>query len=127
MADNRTLERTSGHARGEDERPSPYPTYRSGPVPPHDATTSKPTDVDLPRRERTYAWPAIIAIVLAAMVGIALVVWGSGEVARQDAPPLAPTGPSESDGAAPLPESGGEETIPEVAPEPGPIDVPGSD
>ena len=33
-----------------------YPTYRDGPVRPHRATATKPTDVALPRSRRTYAF-----------------------------------------------------------------------
>jgi len=67
MSENQTTSRP----QGEDERPSAYPTYRDGPVPPHEATATKPTDVGLPQSRRTYPWPAILAVAVAAVAGMA--------------------------------------------------------
>lgn len=118
--------RQTSHHGGEDENPSPYPTYRDGPVPPHEATTTKPTDVGLPLRKRTYAWPALAAIVVVSAIGIALVAWGAVIVVTKDEPQLAPFEPSVSgDDTSPVetvqPRAEGDE----IGPEPSAIDVPG--
>ena len=40
----------------EGEGLDPYPTYRDGPTTPHRATSTKATDVNLPRSRRTSAF-----------------------------------------------------------------------
>ncbi len=124
MSNSQASKRSDDRA-GEDERPSPYPTYRTGPVPPHLATTTKPTDVGLRRDKRTYSWPALVAVGLAAIVGVALIAWGLGVVMTQDAPPLTPE-LSDTEGiASPEAEGEGVTPAPEIGPEPAPIDLPG--
>jgi hypothetical protein len=113
---------------GEDENPSPYPTYRDGPVPPHMATATKPTDVKLPQSRRTYSWSALAAVGIALIIGIGLVIWGSAQLGSGNAPPLGAEGPSERVGAGPtIDESGTAPQAPaEATPEPGAVDVPGA-
>ncbi len=129
MSDTRTTSSSSrGHEGGEDQHPSAYPTYRDGPVPPHEATTTKPTDVDLPVERRTYPWSAIVVVAIAAIIGIGLIVYGTSEVAQEEAPPLATEGPSETDSGAAVPEadSGGDAAAPQSEEEATDLLVPGS-
>jgi hypothetical protein len=99
---------------GGSEEEDAYPTFRDGPVPPHRATGSKPTDVALPLARRTYAWPAAIVVGLALLVALGFIVLVGGEAVTEDPVPQEPPAPT-----APGPLS------PNVEPTPGPIDVPG--
>jgi len=54
-----------------------YPTYHDARTPPHRATTTKPTDVGLPRSRRSYSLPIFIALVVFGLVILVRVVWGS--------------------------------------------------
>jgi hypothetical protein len=120
------LQRKPFEGEGEEANPSPYPTYRDGPVPPHRATATKPTDVELPIGRRTYSWPALIAVAIALIIGIGLVVWGIERVGSGNAPPLGAEGPSESAGTGQaVEELGAPEASPAATPEPGAVDVPG--
>ena len=78
----------------------PYPTYRDGPIPAHTATTTKPTDVDLPRAKRTYAVPIFIGLVIFALIILARVFWSGINTARttEEAvtpPPASTSAPAE--------------------------------
>ena len=118
--------RTRDHAQGEDQNPSSYPTYRDGPVPPHMPTTTKPTDVGLPRERRTFGWPMLSAVTLALIVGVLLLIWGGAQLGTSEAPPLDPARSGSVEDVTPT-ESDEMDTPsgPEVSPEPGAIDVPG--
>ena len=63
----------------EAERDSDYPTYGRDPnAPKRDA---KPTDVELPLRRRTHAWPIAIAVIGVLLIGVALFAWSAVEMA----------------------------------------------
>jgi hypothetical protein len=125
----------------------PYPTYRDGPVPPHVATASKPTDVRLPRSRRTYALPILIGLIVFGLVILIRLLWGGVQLVEStdeamspgDASAPAATAPAEAGstsatGDAPesegtldrnvQPDTGGAGPG-EVGAEPGPVDVPG--
>lgn len=115
-----------------------YPTYRDGPASSHAETTHKPTDIDLPKSERTYASPMLIGLIAFAVVIVISIVWGALNLASTDAPsstgetaPSAQTAPADGS-AGPLLQSEGAETATEAgagpgepAPAPGAADVPG--
>ena len=126
----------------------PYPTYRDGPVPPHVATASRPTDVRLPRSRRTYALPILIGLVVFGLVILIRLLWGgvqlvestdealtSGDATTPAASAPAEAGSATATGDAPetdetldrdvRPDTGGAADPGEVGAEPGPIDVPG--
>lgn len=115
----------------------PYPTYRDGPVPPHHATATKPTDTSLPRSRRTYALPILLALIVFALVIVGRLLWQGVETVDADAPLAVenPATPATQETA--VPEAQGNldqdveaetETGPgEVTPEPGPVDVPGGE
>lgn len=124
----------------------PYPTYRDGPVPPHVATASRPTDVRLPRSRRTYALPILIGLIVFGLVILIRLLWGGVQLVESsdeattpaDASTPAATAPAEGStaatGGAPeaegtldrdvQPDAGGAGPG-EVGAEPGPVDVPG--
>jgi hypothetical protein len=126
-----------------------YPTYRDAGTTPHQATTTKPTDVGLPRSRRTYALPIFIGLVVFALIIVIRIVWGSinmvatteeamtpGDAATPPAamapatagPPEAATETPEAEGTLdrdvePQPAAGPGE----VQSDPGAIDVPGGE
>ena len=71
-----------------------YPTYRDGPASPHTTTSTKPTDVGLPRSKRTFATPILIALAVFALVIIIRIVWGSMNVATTADEALSPGAPA---------------------------------
>jgi hypothetical protein len=146
MADpNRRLGDDEGVPPAAAEGMDPYPTYRDGPVPPHVATASKPTDVRLPRSRRTYALPILIGLIVFGLVILIRLVWGgvqliesSDEAMTGDASTPAATAPADAataaTGGAPEAEgtldrdvqpNAGSAGPAEVGAEPGPVDVPG--
>ena len=72
----------------------PYPTYRDGPVPPHVASGTKPTDSNLPMRRRTTPWPMLIALALAAIVVIAYLILGGINTVSTTDEAMSPGGPA---------------------------------
>ena len=127
-----------------------YPTYRDGPVPPHVATVTKPTDTNLPLRRRTSAWPMLLALALIAAAVIAYLLLGGINALRTTDDAMSPGGPATevapapagaaADGAsAPTDSSAAdtslgsdEEVQTETGPgaveaTPGPVDVPGGE
>lgn len=119
----------------------PYPTYHDDPASRGQTTGRKPTDVNLPRSQRTYALPILIGLIVFALVIIVRIFWGSMNMAvmTEDAmtpgdpasPPVAGA-PAASDAAgtpAPLGEEQPQTTTGpgEVEPTPGAADVPGGE
>lgn len=143
MADPQRRPTDEGVPPAAAEGMDPYPTYRDGPISPHHATASKPTDVGLPQSSRTYAMPMIIGLAVFALVIVIYLVWGSMQVSRTaddamtpgDAATPAATAPApaeapeaSTDAAGTLDEDVRVETGAgpgEVEAEPGPVDVPG--
>jgi hypothetical protein len=148
MADpNRRAGDDEGVPPAAAEGMDPYPTYRDGPVPPHVATASKPTDVRLPRSRRTYAMPILIGLIVFGLVILIRLLWGGVQLVEStdeamtpgDASTPAASAPAEAGSTAATgdaPEAGGtldRDVEPdtggtgpgEVGAEPGPVDVPG--
>jgi hypothetical protein len=112
-----------------------YPTYRDGPVSPHVATTTKPTDVGLPRSERTNQTPILIGLVAFVLVVVGLIAWATLRTASTPEGLTPPETPSTLDSAT-SPDSGSVRDATEPAAEAGPgdveavpgsVDVPGGD
>ena len=145
-----TPERPSQPARPagvEGDGMDAYPTYHDAATPPHEATTSKPTDTGLPRSRRTYALPIFIGLVVFGLVILIRIIWGSMNMAEtaddamtpgDAASPPAATAPATAEPpATDTPEAAGTldrdvepETTTgtgEVQPTPGGIDVPGGE
>src|SRR5687767_11007598 len=79
----------------------PYPTYRDGPTTPHRVTSTKATDVNLPRARRTYALPILLALAVFALVIVGRLLWQAVETVDADAPfavedPATPAATSEA-------------------------------
>lgn len=126
-----------------------YPTYRTGDVPPHLETTSRPTDTNLPFTRRTSGKPLFIGVIAFALVVLVYFLWGGFNMVRttDDAmtpgdPASAPVAGEVSDSAAsPAIDPGATDDVPAgvagsgaadattspgaVTAEPGAIDVPG--
>jgi hypothetical protein len=77
----------------------PYPTYRDAGTSPHTATTTKPTDVGLPRSRRTYALPILIGLAVFALVIIIRLVWGSINMAQSTDEAMSPGDPASTPAA----------------------------
>jgi hypothetical protein len=125
----------------------PYPTYRDGPVPPHVATASKPTDVRLPPSRRTYALPILIGLIIFGLVILIRLVWGGVQLIESSDEAMTPgdastpavtapvdAGSSAATGDAPEAEGTLDRDVQadtggagpqEVGAEPGAVDVPG--
>lgn len=139
----RATETTARPAGVEGDGMEAYPTYRDGATIPHQATGTKPTDVNLPRSRRTYALPVLIGLLVFAAVIVIRIVWGSVNMASTADDALTPGDPASppaaaapanapaASTAAPLPlddEQPDATTGPgEVEPMPGAIDVPGGE
>jgi hypothetical protein len=109
----------------------PYPTYRDGPVTPHRATVTKPTDVGLPRSRRTYALPILIGLIAFALVILVRLVWGTFNAAEVTDEAFTPGDPAAPAASAPAEDTGRGQAAPaetdQVEETPGPIDVPGGE
>jgi hypothetical protein len=81
MANPRLREETEQPPGVQGEGLDPYPTYRDGPQTPHRATGTKPTDVSLPKSQRTYWLPMFLALIVFALVVLVRLIWGGAEVA----------------------------------------------
>jgi hypothetical protein len=142
----RPTDGTTQPAGVEGEGLDPCPTYRDGPVPPHRTTSAKPTDVNLPRARRTYAWPIAIGLALFALIILIRLLWGSFQAVESTPEAMSPGDPATPAVTAPSAEepldaatgaSEAEGTLDEdvqlqtgagpgeVGAEPGPADVPG--
>ena len=113
-----------------------YPTYRDGPVPPHVATVSKPTDTNLPLRRRTFAWPMLLALALIAAAIIAYLLLGGINAVRTTDDAMSPGGPATEVAPAPAGAAADGASVPaassgtgpgEVEATPGAVDVPGGE
>ena len=117
----------------EGEGLDPYPTYRNGPTVPHAATSSKPTDVDLPLSQRTNQLPMLIGLIASALVVIGFIVWKSVQsMTTSDEGLTPPESPPAAEAAATSDESQIRQVRPdaqagpgEIGETPGPVDVPG--
>jgi hypothetical protein len=92
--ERRPTDRTTQPAGVEGEGLDPYPTYRDGPVPPHRATGAKPTDVNLPKARRTYAWPIAIGLAVFALVILIRLLWGSFQAVESTPEAMSPGDPA---------------------------------
>jgi hypothetical protein len=138
MADpqRRPTDTTVQPAGVEGEGLDPYPTYRDGPVSPHHATGTKPTDVGLPPGRRSYWMPFFIALVVFGLIILARILWSGAELATSSDEALTPE-PAASETTATSPDaappvSQDEQSATEGAPgavneTPGAIDVPGGE
>jgi hypothetical protein len=119
----------------EGEGLDPYPTYRDGPAIPHRATSTKPTDVELPRSRRTNSGPMLVGLIVFALAIIGLIVWASVRttdisdegLTPPETPPAAEAAATPD--AAPLRENEADASAGpgEVDAAPGPADVPGGE
>ncbi len=148
MADPQRRPTDEGVPPAAAEGMDPYPTYRDGPVSPHDATASKPTDVGLPRSRRTSASPMLIGLIAFALIVLAYLLWAAMQMTGSTDEAMTPgeaatpaaTAPAEAEApaaAGDAPEAQGrlDRDVEadaaagpgEVGPEPGAADVPGGD
>lgn len=127
-----------------------YPTYRDGPVPPHVATVTKPTDTNLPLRRRTSAWPMLLALALIAAAVLGYLLLGGINALRTTDDAMSPGGPATEVAPAPAGAAGDAQSAPtdssnaggvlerneevqtdtgpgQVEATPGPVDVPGGE
>lgn len=113
----------------------PYPTYRDGPVSPHAATTTKPTDVGLPQSERTNQTPVLIGMIVFVLAVLGLIAWATLRTASTPEGLTPPETPSAAESAA-TPDSGVRDLAPQpdaqtgpgsIGAQPGPADVPGGE
>jgi len=119
MADpaRRPIDDTTQPPGVEGEGLDPYPTYRDGPSVPHRATASKPTDVAIPRSQRTYAFPMLIGLVVFGIIVLVYLTFALFEMVRTTDEALSPgdpAAPAASSTAAP------ETAPPEAAADSGP-------
>ena len=94
VTQRRPDDRTAQPPGVEGDGMDPYPTYRDGPVTPHRATATKPTDVALPRSRRTYAFPILIGLAVFALIIVIRIVWGGINMAASTDDALTPGEPA---------------------------------
>ncbi len=146
-SDRQTTPTSSRPAGVEGDGLDSYPTYRDAGTSPHTATSTRPTDTNLPRSRRTTSWPLLIGLIAFALVIVIYLVTGgvnmfasSDEAASGDgaaAPVAGGTPASSAPAMGETPEAPGTldrdveadtRTSPgEVEATPGPIDSPGGE